>query len=67
MPQMTGEDVLRALKPVLPNTKFVVMTGWDDGWTKNRILNEIGVAAYFEKPVDLERVMTKVLELIMLK
>lgn len=67
MPEMGGEDALRQLKPQLPGTKFVVMTGWDADQIKERIITEIGVDAYFEKPVDLERVITKVFELIMVR
>ena len=64
---MNGEEALRELKPLLPGTKFIVMTGWEDGQTKSRITREIGVDAYFEKPVELEKVITKVIELIMVK
>lgn len=67
MPEISGEEALRELKPLLPETKFVVMTGWDDGETRQRILREVGVEAYFDKPVDLERVVSKVFELIMVK
>jgi len=67
MPEINGEEALKELKPLLPGTKFVMMTGWDDGATKNRIIHEIGVDAYFEKPVDLERVMAKIFELMMVK
>jgi len=67
MPEMGGEEILTKLKPLLPDTKFIVMTGWDDDHTKDRIMKEIGVAAYFEKPVDLMRVITKVFELIMMR
>jgi DNA-binding NtrC family response regulator len=66
MPGINGEDALRELKPLLPETKFVIMTGWEDGRTKGRIL-EIGVEAYFEKPIDLEKVITKVISLVMVK
>lgn len=67
MPEVNGEDVLKELKPLLPGTRFIVMTGWDDEATKNMILKEIGVDAYFDKPVDLEKVIAKVFELIMVK
>ena len=67
MPGMNGEEALRELKPLLPGTKFIVMTGWEDGQTKSRIMREIGPDAYFEKPVELEKVITKVIELIMVK
>lgn len=67
MPELGGEEVLRLLKPLLPGTKWIVMTGWDDDHTMDRIMEEIGVDVYFKKPVDLERVITKVFELIMVR
>jgi len=67
MPGFSGEEALRELKVLLPETKFVVLTAWNDGVTRERIEKEIGVAAYFEKPVDLERVIGKIMELLMVK
>ena len=67
MPGLSGEEALKELKVLLPETKFIIVTAWDDGITKARIENEIGVAAYFEKPVDLERVVGKIMELLMVK
>ncbi|MDA9101043.1 response regulator [Omnitrophica bacterium] len=67
MPGMNGEEALVALKKDLPDTKFVVMTGWQDGQTKQRIENEIGVAAYYSKPIDFEKVIAKVMSLLMVK
>lgn len=67
MPGFSGEEALKELKILLPKTKSVIMTAWSDGETRERIEKEIGVAAYFEKPVDLERVIGKVMELLMSK
>jgi len=67
MPGLSGEEALRELKILLPQTKFVVVTAWEDGTTRERIEGEIGVDAYFEKPVDLERVLGKVMDLLMVK
>lgn len=67
MPEMGGEEAMKQLKVLIPDSRFVVMTGWDDDQTKERIMREIGVDAYFEKPIDLERVITKVFELIMVR
>ena len=67
MPGMNGEEALRELKSLLPKTKFIIMTGWEDGETRERLENEIGVAAYYTKPVDLEQVVTKVMNLIMVR
>jgi len=62
MPDITGEEILRRLKPLLPGTKFLVMTGWEDGETKSRIEFGIGVDGYYSKPINLEEVMNKILE-----
>ena len=67
MPGFSGEEALKELKVLLPETKFVIVTAWNDGVTRDRIENQIGVAAYFEKPVDLEQVVGKVMELLMVK
>lgn len=67
MPGFSGEEALKELKVLLPQTKFVIVTAWNDGATQKRIEGEIGVEAYFNKPVDLERVIGKVMELIMVK
>ena len=65
MPGIGGEEALKMLKKELPETKFIIMTGWDDAETKNRIVHEIGVDAFFQKPIDLEKVITKIFSLIM--
>ena len=67
MPGFSGEEALKELKVVLPETKFVIVTAWNDGITRERLEKQIGVDAYFEKPVDLEQVVGKVMELLMVK
>ena len=67
MPGMNGEEALAELKNVLPGTKVILMTGWEEGGTRERIEKQPNVAAYFSKPVDLEKVVTKVMSLIMVK
>lgn len=67
MPGLSGEEALKELKNLLPETKFVIVTAWEDGATRERIEKEIGVDAYFQKPVDLERILGKVMELLMVK
>lgn len=63
MPGFNGEQALKELKELLPETKFAIMTGWDDEVTRGRIEREIGVDAYFEKPVDFENVLNRIAEL----
>ncbi len=67
MPGMGGEEALATLKMELPKTKFIIMTGWEDGSTRQRIEKEIGVDAYYTKPVDLEKVIAKIMSLMMIK
>ena len=67
MPGMNGEEALRELRPLLPDSRFIVMTGWEDGAVRERIEREIGISAYYPKPVDLEKVITKVMSLLMVK
>lgn len=67
MPGMNGEEALEELAGLLPEARFVIMSGWDDGSTQERLENHPRVAAFFPKPVDLEKVITKVMSLIMLK
>lgn len=67
MPGMSGEEALKELKISLPETKIVVVTAWDDGVTRERIEREFGVDAYFEKPIDLEKVLGKIMELLAVK
>ena len=67
MPGFSGEEALKELKGLLPGTKFVIVTAWNDGITQERLEKDIGVDAYFEKPVDLERVIGKIMALLMEK
>ena len=66
MPGMNGEEALAELKKILPNAKFIIMTGWDDEFTEARI-QQLGVDAYLTKPIDLEKLITKVMNLLMIK
>lgn len=66
MPGMNGEEALEELKRILPNSKFIIMTGWDDEFTEARI-QQLGVDAYLTKPIDLEKLITKVMNLLMIK
>lgn len=61
MPGLSGEEALRKLKEQLPESKFIVVSAWNDGQNRERIVNEIGVDGYFEKPIALRNFMEKVL------
>jgi len=63
MPEKDGESLLKGLRELLPNARFVMMTGWEDGLTRARI-EQIGVDAYFEKPFELEKVLETLMRLL---
>lgn len=52
MPGIDGDEVLKRLKEIHPAAKPIMITAFqdDEGKTKSRIMN-IGVYAYFEKPI----------------
>ena len=60
MPHVSGEEALVRIKQLLPESKFIVMTGWGDEETKQRI-ERMGVDAYFSKPMNLERLVAKIM------
>ncbi len=64
MPDVHGDEVLRRLKPLLPETKFIITTGWPDKYVKENLMNEMEVSGYFEKPVGLEELSSRVFELL---
>ena len=67
MPGMNGEEALRILKNELAETKFILMTGWEDGDTRERMEQDERVAAFYSKPINLEEVVTKIINLLMVK
>jgi DNA-binding NarL/FixJ family response regulator len=64
MPKINGETAIRMLRPELPGTRFVVITGCGDDDIRARIEKEIQVAAFYDKPLDCDMVLAKVFELI---
>lgn len=66
MPEMNGEEALIELKKLMPQTKFIVMTGWEEGGTEQHVLS-LGADAFFPKPIDLEKVVAKVMSFLMVK
>jgi DNA-binding NtrC family response regulator len=52
MPQMTGIEVLQAVKKSRPETQVIIITGYGDAETAIAALNN-GAFAFFGKPVDI--------------
>lgn len=64
MPRMSGEEALKELKKILPGSKFIVMTGWENEDARRRI-ERTGIDAYLTKPMDFEKLVTKIISLLM--
>lgn len=50
MPGMDGDEVLRHIRRDYPQTKVIVITAYDDGETRDRLL-ALGAFAHLEKPL----------------
>lgn len=66
MPGMNGEEAIPKLKALSPGSRIVVMTGCVEGHVQEHV-ESLGISAYYSKPVDLEKVIAKVMSLIMVK
>lgn len=62
MPGMDGLSLIEMAEEFLPETKFVVISGYTEFTYAQRAL-ELGVKAYLDKPVTIEKV-TKILRLL---
>lgn len=62
IPRLNGEQIVKQLKEKLPTTKFVVVSGWDEGKTPEQMAKQIGVEAFFYKPVSLRVLMPTILD-----
>lgn len=64
MPKVTGLELLKALKSINDDVKFVVLSGYDEfAYAKSAM--ELGVKSYLLKPVDeeeLERVLKSIID-----
>lgn len=58
MPGMDGDEVLAQIHHRYPKTKVIVITAYDDGKTRARLL-ELGAFAHFEKPVQSLQILAK--------
>lgn len=51
MPGMNGDEVLMQIRRQHPKTKVIIITAYDDGRTRDRLL-ALGAFAHFEKPLQ---------------
>jgi two-component system KDP operon response regulator KdpE len=63
LPDMTGLELARQLRMILPRAAFIMMSGHIEGLSE-RTLQEIGIAVFANKPVPLGPLRQAVLKLI---
>jgi len=63
LPDMTGLELARQLRAILPKAAFIMMSGHIDGLSE-RTLQEVGIAVFVNKPVPLEPLRKAVLKLV---
>lgn len=63
LPDMTGLQLAKQLRALLPNAAFIMMSGHIDGLSE-RTLQEIGIAVFVNKPVPLGPLRQAVLKLV---
>ena len=59
MPKMTGSDLSRALLKIRPDIPIIICTGYSSK-ISDAIAKKIGVADYFLKPFDTEKLVRSV-------
>ena len=63
LPDMTGLQLAKQLRALLPSAAFIMMSGHIDGLSE-RTLQEIGIAVFVNKPVPLGPLRQAVLKLV---
>jgi len=66
MPECSGLDVTRAVKKMSPTTPVVMITGWGDVMTPER-MGSSGVDLVLVKPFKMERVMSVLADALALR
>lgn len=52
MPNLNGLDVFKQIRPLLPNSAFILLTGYADKENAIAAINDVGIYRYIEKPWD---------------
>lgn len=64
LPDMTGVELAKELRALLPGIAFIMMSGEVEGLT-DKTLQEIGIAVFVNKPVPLGPLRQAVLKLVL--
>ena len=59
MPELNGIETVKAIKPLLPNTKFIMETGKTDPETVKELLS-LKIDGYIVKPYDRKVLSDKI-------
>lgn len=63
LPDMRGLDVLQALRPLLPKTKYLMISAVGQQSVIDEAF-ELGVSDYLVKPIDFNRLTLKITEIL---
>ena len=59
MPEMNGMDMAVEIRSIEPNTKFIVLTAYNDPAFFEKF-NEIGFVAYILKPIEFKKLFAAI-------
>lgn len=63
MPRVNGVEVLRQVREVNPDVPVIMICGFVNEYIKKQALSG-GISAYFEKPLDVDKLIDKCKELV---
>ena len=66
MPGLTGLDILPGIKKLQPETRVIVITAFGSEEVRRKSFDR-GAAAYFEKPINMNRLKTLIQEMVSAK
>lgn len=61
MPGMNGDEVLQQIRRRYPKTRVIIITAYDDGVMKDRLL-ALGAFAHLEKPLESLRILAETVQ-----
>lgn len=63
MPRINGIEVLKQVRKVNPDVPVIMICGFVNEYIKKQATNS-GVTTYFEKPIDIDKLIKKCKELV---
>lgn len=62
MPNMSGLDLIRAAREISPDLACILCTGYAEDALDDRVLAEAGAMALLRKPIDIDRLVAKLVK-----